>query len=73
MLLYTLTKTQFCVILDPLCPKTGKNKMGAKIIRKGECSFFLHPGESLEFGRIQNIYILGEKDALLIRAMENYT
>lgn len=34
-------------------------------------SFFLHPGERLESG-IQNVYILGAEEALLLRAREAF-
>jgi len=36
---------------------------------EGECSFFLRPGERLESG-IQNIHVLGEEEALLLRARQ---
>jgi major vault protein len=67
-----LRKNQYCVILDPFDAKEGKNKLGTKIIRKGEDAFFLHPGEQLKEG-IKEVEVLGEKDALLVKAKENYT
>jgi len=68
--LTTLTNRQFCVIVDPI-GETGKNLFGRRILRKGEISFFLRPGEKLESG-IQNVYILGSEEALLLRARESY-
>jgi len=55
--------------LDPVDPKTGKNRMGGRLLRKGETSFFLLPGERLD-GGIRDAYILAEDDALLLRARE---
>lgn len=38
---------------------------------QGERSFFLLPGEQLEKG-IQNVYILGEDEGLILRANEAF-
>lgn len=38
---------------------------------QGEKSFFLQPGERLEKG-IQNIYVLGEDEGLILRATEEF-
>jgi len=64
----TLTNRQFCVVLNPVDPKTGVQNFGARELRKGLTSFFLNPGETLEKG-IQEIYILDEEEALLLRAI----
>ena len=66
-----LNNRQYCVVLDPLDAK-GKPQLGKKILRVGEADFFLRPGERLEKG-IQNVYVLGENEALLLRARESYT
>ena len=66
-----LKKSQYAVILDPFDEKENKNKLGTKTLRKGECAFFLHPGEQLKDG-IKEIEVLGEKDALLVKAKEAY-
>jgi len=65
----TLSNRQYCVILDPL--EDAKNHFGKRVLRKGEVSFFLQPGERLERG-IQNVNVLGEDEALLLRALELY-
>jgi len=62
----TLTSRQFAVIVDPV-GADGKNRLGHRELRKGETTFFLRPGEKLEKG-IQNVYVLGEEEALLLRA-----
>jgi major vault protein len=68
----TLTNRQWCTVLNPINPDTGLIQFGRKEVRTGEASFFLSPGESLE-GGIQNVAVLGEQEALLLRANMNYT
>jgi len=65
----TLNNRQYCVVMDPV--KDGKQLFGQKELRKGEVSFFLNPGERLENG-IQNVYVLTEEEAILLRAKENF-
>lgn len=67
----TLSNRQYCVILDP-CGADGRPQLGQKKLVKGERSFFLIPGESLEKG-IQNVYILGEDEGLILKAIEAFT
>jgi major vault protein len=59
------------VILDP-CDDKGNPQLGRRKLVKGEKSFFLLPGERLEKG-IQNIYVLGENEGLILRALEGIT
>ncbi|KAM6904758.1 major vault protein [Xenentodon cancila] len=66
----TLSSRQYCVTLDPVGPD-GKPQLGQKRVVKGECSFFLQPGESLEQG-IQNVYVLSEDEGLVLRAVEAF-
>lgn len=66
-----LKKNQYAVILDPFDEKENRNKLGTKKLRRGETAFFLHPGEVLKDG-IKEIEVLGEKDALLVKAKETY-
>ncbi|KAK3084843.1 hypothetical protein FSP39_020040 [Pinctada imbricata] len=66
----TLTSRQYCVILDPV-DETGRPQLGRKRLIKGERSFFLMPGERLERG-IQNVYVLGEDEGLILRATESF-
>ncbi len=70
--LTTLTNRQYVVVLDPVDRTTGKNQLGKRELRKGELTFFLRPGERLEAG-IQNIYILGSEESLLLRARETFS
>jgi len=67
--LTSLSNRQWCVVCDPWVG--GKQQLGKRVLREGEVSFFLQPGERLENG-IQNVYILGEDEALLLRAKEAF-
>lgn len=67
----TLNDHEWCVVLNPI-DETDRPQLGLREVRQGRTSFFLHPGEQLEAG-IQNIYILGEHEALLLRAREAFT
>ena len=49
-----------------------KPQLGQKKLVKGEKSFFLMPGEKLEKG-IQNVFVLGEDEGLILRAIEAFT
>uniref|UniRef100_A0A4W6FGC5 Major vault protein n=1 Tax=Lates calcarifer TaxID=8187 RepID=A0A4W6FGC5_LATCA len=66
----TLSSRQYCVILDPVGPD-GKPQLGQKRVVKGERSFFLQPGEHLEYG-IQDVYVLSEEEGLVLRAVEAF-
>eukprot|EP00033_Pygsuia_biforma_P000276 GCRY01000340.1.p1 GENE.GCRY01000340.1~~GCRY01000340.1.p1 ORF type:complete len:857 (+),score=191.78 GCRY01000340.1:111-2681(+) len=66
----TLSLHQFCYILNPVDEK-GQPRLGARELRRGELSFFLQPGEILESG-IEDIYLLSEQEALLLKAREAF-
>ena len=66
----TLTNRQYCVILDPVDNK-GIPQLGRKKVVRGEKSFFLMPGERLEKG-IESVYILGENEGLILRAVDGF-
>ena len=61
---------QYCIILDPVDDK-GKPQLGRKKLVKGDIAFFLMPGERLEKG-IQNVFVLGENEGLILRATEAF-
>ncbi|MDP2439142.1 MAG: colicin uptake protein, partial [archaeon] len=63
----TLTNRQYCVLLNPV-DKHGAPQLGQRRLITGEASFFLHPGEVIEGGAPQNIHVLGEEEALILRA-----
>jgi len=66
----TLTNRQYCVIMNPI-GANGKPQLGAKKLAKGEKSFFLQPGESLEHG-IQGVFILGDNEGIVLRSQEAF-
>eukprot|EP00211_Chloroparvula_japonica_P005247 CAMPEP_0119130906 /NCGR_PEP_ID=MMETSP1310-20130426/9028_1 /TAXON_ID=464262 /ORGANISM="Genus nov. species nov., Strain RCC2339" /LENGTH=857 /DNA_ID=CAMNT_0007121447 /DNA_START=56 /DNA_END=2629 /DNA_ORIENTATION=+ len=68
--LTSLNNRQYCVVQDPI-DESGANRLGARELRKGECSFFLNPGERL-LGGVQNVHVLGEDEALLLCATETF-
>lgn len=65
----TLTNRQYCVILDPYVD--GEQKLGTKKVVKGEVSFFLLPGETLE-NEVEEVYVLAEDEALLLQSVESF-
>jgi len=71
----TLTMQQYCTILNPVA-KDGNPRWGERELRWGENqahqTFFLQPGEKLGNG-IEEVEILGEEEALLLRAIETFT
>jgi len=66
----TLNKSQYCVVLNPV--KDGVPQLGIRELRTGERSFFLQPGEQLEEDKVKDAEILGEEEALLLRARESF-
>lgn len=63
-----LGNREWCIVINPV-DDLGQPRLGMREVRKGRTSFFLHPGESLEEG-IQEIYVLSDQEALLLRAVE---
>ncbi|PVD30897.1 hypothetical protein C0Q70_10172 [Pomacea canaliculata] len=66
-----IKKDQYAVIINPVGPD-GKNALGRRELRKGLCSFFLHPGEILEDGKVQNAYLLTEDESMVLQAWEEF-
>eukprot|EP00045_Choanoeca_perplexa_P012354 m.134508 g.134508 ORF g.134508 m.134508 type:complete len:850 (-) comp15975_c0_seq1:295-2844(-) len=66
-----LSNRQYAIILNPV-DKEGRAQLGAKRLIKGPATFFLQPGEELEKG-VQEVYILGEDEGLILRATERFT
>ena len=62
---------QYAVVLD-FIGKDGSANLGKKELRKGLTSFFLHPGESLEGGKINDVQVLSREEALVLSALENF-
>lgn len=66
----TLTSRQYCVIVNPT-GADGKPQLGKRKLIKGEKSFFLQPGETLEHG-IQDVYVLSESEGLILKSNEAF-
>ena len=66
-----LSDDEFCYVKNPKDEK-GQNQLGKKILVNGPRCFFVQPGEEIE-GGTQKVYILGEDEALLLRAEETHT
>ncbi|XP_078599449.1 major vault protein-like isoform X3 [Branchiostoma floridae x Branchiostoma japonicum] len=66
----TLSNREYAVIVDPV-GEDGKPQLGQRKLVKGEKSFFLQPGETLEDG-IQPMYILEEDEGLILKANEAF-
>lgn len=66
-----LTSRNYCVVCDPV-DEGGVSRVGKRVLVRGERSFFLQPGESLLNG-VQDVYVLGEEDGLVLRALETFT
>ena len=60
-----LSEHQYIMIHDPVID--GKQRIGQKVCRNGECTFFLQPGEKIP-GGVQQVYLLEENEALLLQA-----
>ena len=67
----TLSNRQYCVVVNPVGPN-GKPQLGSKKLVKGEISFFLQPGESLEEG-IKGVHVMGDQEGIVLRAAEAFS
>ncbi|VDN12753.1 unnamed protein product [Dibothriocephalus latus] len=65
-----LSSNTYCVLCDPVDDK-GVPKIGKKVLIQGEKAFFLMPGECLDDG-IKNVYVLGQNEGIILRAMESF-
>jgi len=65
----TLTNREYCVVVNPFIE--GVQYLGREILRVGEVSFFLQPGEALKDG-IQEVHVLADDEALLLQAKEEF-
>lgn len=69
--LIVLTRKQYCVVLNAW-DDAGRQQMGRKELRRGEMSFFLKPGEELESGKVNDVLVLNDDEALLLKANEPF-
>ena len=66
-----LRDDEFCYLMNPKDEK-GQNQLGKKILVTGPRCFFVQPGEYIYAG-LQRAFVLGEDEALLMRAEETHT
>lgn len=66
----SLNSRQYCYIVDPIV--NGQRLFGQKILKKGETTFFLQPGEQLENNRIYDMIVLKEDESLLLKALNTF-
>jgi major vault protein len=65
-----LSSSDYCYVVNPM-NKDGTHRFGEKELRKGECQFFLNPGEFLEDG-FKHVQVLEENDCLLLKAKATF-
>lgn len=69
--LIKVNSLQFAVIHDPVGPN-GKPQLGRRKVVT-DTTFFLQPGETLDPAGIVDAYVLGEDEAVLVKAVEEFT
>lgn len=62
----SLTVRQYCYVINPIID--GKRAFGQKELRQGERKFFLQPGEELEDNKINDMLVIAEEEAILLKA-----
>uniref|UniRef100_A0A183TDH6 Major vault protein n=1 Tax=Schistocephalus solidus TaxID=70667 RepID=A0A183TDH6_SCHSO len=65
-----LASNNYCIICDPV-NEEGVPRIGKKLLVRGEKAFFLMPGEDLDDG-IMDVYVLGQSDGIILRALEKH-
>eukprot|EP00672_Neobodo_designis_P019280 CAMPEP_0174833136 /NCGR_PEP_ID=MMETSP1114-20130205/4051_1 /TAXON_ID=312471 /ORGANISM="Neobodo designis, Strain CCAP 1951/1" /LENGTH=841 /DNA_ID=CAMNT_0016067007 /DNA_START=44 /DNA_END=2569 /DNA_ORIENTATION=- len=68
--LVTVGAHQYCVVIDYV-DEDGVQHFGRKQLRNGTTTFFLHPGESLEGGKVKDVFILADNEAVVLFADED--
>jgi major vault protein len=69
--LTVLNENQYTFVRNPHDKKNGKIRYGTRELRRGQASFFLHPGEELESG-IKDNEVLAVDETLLVRAVAEF-
>ena len=65
----TLNSRQYCII-ENYVNDENVNQLGKKLLRRGECSFFPHPGELIE-GPMP-VMVLSDDLGLVLRAEQDF-
>lgn len=69
--LIKVNSLQFAIIHDPVGP-SGQPQLGRRKVVTNT-AFFIYPGERLDASGIIDAYILGEDEAVLVKAVEEFT
>jgi len=67
----TLNSSEYAIVENPWVDDI--QKLGSRVLRKGEISFFLRPGECLLDNEVKKCIILQDDEALLLKAREEFT
>lgn len=70
--LVTVGAYQYAIVNDYV-DANGDQVLGRRQLRTGNCSFFLHPGENLEGGKVKDMYLLGDDEGLVLFADQDLT
>ncbi|AYU75911.1 major vault protein, putative [Leishmania donovani] len=66
----SLSAKEYVIIHHPV-DDTGHNRFGETLVRRGECTFFLQPGETMPRG-VEQVLVVGKEEALLLEAVCEY-
>jgi major vault protein len=67
----SLNAKEYAVVHHPIDTTTGRNRFGEMVVRRGECTFFLQPGELMPAG-VEPVLVVGKEEALLLEAVCEY-
>lgn len=65
-----LNAKEYAIIHHPV-DAAGRNRFGETVVRHGECTFFLQPGEAMPAGVVP-VLVVGKEEALLLEAVCEY-
>ncbi|KAG5487015.1 hypothetical protein LSCM1_07682 [Leishmania martiniquensis] len=66
----SLNAKEYVIIHHPV-DASGHNRFGETVVRRGECTFFLQPGETMPRG-VEQVLVVGKEEALLLEAVSEY-
>ncbi|KAL7703069.1 major vault protein [Lotmaria passim] len=66
----SLNAKEYAIVHHPI-DDAGRNRFGETVVRRGECTFFLQPGETMPAG-VEPVLVAGKEEALLLEAVCEY-
>lgn len=66
----SLNAKEYAIVHHPV-DANGHNRFGETVVRRGECTFFLQPGEAMPAG-VEPVLVVGKEEALLLEAVCAY-